>query len=292
MSGAPQPYHTTMSWQQLIAAVQADMTALYAGVAGSVTSVGLTPGSSDITVGAPNPVTSTGSIPIDLSATVKTELGLAGSALQPVTGLAGSYTYATLTLNASGQITAVGSGAAPPAGANPTGTVGLAAVNGVATTYLRSDGAPALSQAIAPTMTGAWTFTPGGSSIAITVNAASGNFAQNLIGNATANNSYGQVISAGTSASDIALLVRNQAQTSNFLEILGNGVASLKGPLTITGALGINGAAAPAQVTGWGTPTGASVVANFNGGAGTLVNCSNAIAELITILKAAGLIGA
>jgi hypothetical protein len=41
----------------------------------------------------------------------------------------------------------------PALGANPTGTIGLAAVNGVATTYIRSDGAPALSQAIAPTWT-------------------------------------------------------------------------------------------------------------------------------------------
>lgn len=39
-------------------------------------------------------------------------------------------------------------------GANPTGTVGLSAVNGTATTFLRSDGAPALSQAITPTWSG------------------------------------------------------------------------------------------------------------------------------------------
>jgi hypothetical protein len=45
-----------------------------------------------------------------------------------------------------------------PVGANPTGTVGLAAVNGSATTFLRSDGAPALSQAISPTWTGNHTF--------------------------------------------------------------------------------------------------------------------------------------
>jgi len=43
-------------------------------------------------------------------------------------------------------------------GANPTGTVGLTTVNGVATTFLRSDGAPALSQAIVPTWTGIHTF--------------------------------------------------------------------------------------------------------------------------------------
>lgn len=38
-------------------------------------------------------------------------------------------------------------------GANPTGTIGLTAVNGSAGTFMRSDGAPALSQAIVPTWT-------------------------------------------------------------------------------------------------------------------------------------------
>src|SRR4030095_8897924 len=38
-------------------------------------------------------------------------------------------------------------------GANPTGFVGLTAVNGVASTFLRSDGAPPLRQDIAPIWT-------------------------------------------------------------------------------------------------------------------------------------------
>lgn len=42
--------------------------------------------------------------------------------------------------------------------ANPTATIGLTAVNGVASTSIRSDGAPALSQAIAPTWTATHTF--------------------------------------------------------------------------------------------------------------------------------------
>lgn len=42
--------------------------------------------------------------------------------------------------------------------ANPTATVGLTAVNGSAGTYMRSDGAPALSQSIVPTWTGLHTF--------------------------------------------------------------------------------------------------------------------------------------
>lgn len=45
--------------------------------------------------------------------------------------------------------------------ANPTASVGLVAVNGVATTAMRSDAAPALSQAIVPTWTGLHTFTVG-----------------------------------------------------------------------------------------------------------------------------------
>lgn len=45
-----------------------------------------------------------------------------------------------------------------PTGANPTAQVGLSAVNGSASTFLRSDGAPALDQSIAPTWTGAHTW--------------------------------------------------------------------------------------------------------------------------------------
>lgn len=49
-----------------------------------------------------------------------------------------------------------------PVGANPTASVGLSAVNGVATTFMRSDGAPALSQSIIPTWTGLHTFNTSG----------------------------------------------------------------------------------------------------------------------------------
>lgn len=45
--------------------------------------------------------------------------------------------------------------------ANPTASVGLAAVNGAATTYMRSDAAPALNVGISPTWTGSHTFTLG-----------------------------------------------------------------------------------------------------------------------------------
>ncbi len=41
----------------------------------------------------------------------------------------------------------------PTGSGNPSASIGLSAVNGSATTYMRSDGAPALSQSIAPTWT-------------------------------------------------------------------------------------------------------------------------------------------
>jgi len=44
--------------------------------------------------------------------------------------------------------------------ANPTASIGLSAVNGSATTAMRSDAAPALSQSIVPTWTGVHTHTP------------------------------------------------------------------------------------------------------------------------------------
>lgn len=58
-------------------------------------------------------------------------------------------------LRGDGSCQIVASGPSP---ANPTALVGLTAVNGVATTYTRSDGSPALDQSIAPTWTGIHTF--------------------------------------------------------------------------------------------------------------------------------------
>ena len=76
--------------------------------------------------------------------------------------LAGAFT-STFTLTGVTSVTFPTSGtlattASLPVGANPTASVGLTAVNGVATTFMRSDGAPALSVAISPTWVGTHTF--------------------------------------------------------------------------------------------------------------------------------------
>src|SRR5687768_15103047 len=95
-------------------------------------------------------------LPIDSVLTV-TPLGVVGTSARQLTagigiafvdGGAGS----TLEVNATGAV------AGP---ANPTASVGLAAVNGVAVTYMRSDAAPPLSQAIVPTWSGLHTFAAG-----------------------------------------------------------------------------------------------------------------------------------
>lgn len=54
-------------------------------------------------------------------------------------------------------------------GANPSASIGLSAVNGSAGTFMRSDAAPALSQSIAPTWTGAHTFSQAEGSVRLTV---------------------------------------------------------------------------------------------------------------------------
>lgn len=70
--------------------------------------------------------------------------------VQPVTGALGSSVL---------SLPAVTSTIATIANvANPTASVSTAAVNGSATTFMRSDAAPAIDQTMSPTMTGNWNF--------------------------------------------------------------------------------------------------------------------------------------
>lgn len=73
----------------------------------------------------------------------------------PAWGVACGALGTVLTSNGPDQVPSFQAAAAPviPIGANPTALVGLTAVNGLAATFLRSDGAPALDQGIAPTWT-------------------------------------------------------------------------------------------------------------------------------------------
>lgn len=66
------------------------------------------------------------------------------------------------------------------------------------------------------------------------------------------------------------------------------------GVLYLDASLAMNGAAAPGQSTGWGSPVGGAVVNNYNitdaGGASS--NTNKAVAQIIVVLKNLGLFGA
>jgi hypothetical protein len=78
---------------------------------GTVTSVGYSVDATYLTLGGTaSPITTSGAFSLDLSTAAKASLALAATALQPVTGLSGSYTSANISVNADGQITAVSNG--------------------------------------------------------------------------------------------------------------------------------------------------------------------------------------
>lgn len=199
---------------------------------------------------------------------------------------------------------------------NPAASVGLSAVNGVAGTWMRSDAAPALSQAIAPTMTGAWVFTPA-AGVAITVNAPSGQSPLTLNGtdianaainsSATANRAVWRFQQGGvnngfigvdgsqallTGSSNGDLVIRSAGNTIRFTCTGGSTqVAVTSTAASFTVPIGWNGATPPAQVTGFGTPVGAAVVAGYNSGSSTSLQDKQTIAQILTIMKAHGMIG-
>lgn len=92
-----------------------------------------------------------------------------------------------------------------------------------------------------------------------------------------------------TGTLNVAALVASGAMTAASLATTG---ALTAASLATTGAIGSNGATPPAQLTGWGAPTGPAVVNNYSGGAATLVQTSNAVAQIIAYLLSKGDFGA
>lgn len=219
---------------------------------------------------------------------------------------AGSTTISghVLTLSATASVGGTNTGDQTlPVGANPSATIGLSAVNGFAATFMTSDSAPALSQAIAPTWTGNHIFTPT-SGVAIKVNGFAGSAAVTSHGDNTglrventASTTVGVLSpvrfwNGAANTTDLALA----AAGAFNLYVNGSGTAAVNvsttNALTAAGAVGVNGNSPPAKVTGWGTPTNQAVVANYNASAATLLQTADAVAQIITDLKAFGLYGA
>jgi hypothetical protein len=202
----------------------------------------------------------------------------------PATGPAAQPTFRALT---SADLPA----GTTPTGANPATNVGLSVANGSAATFMRSDGAPALSQSIAPTWTGQHTFSPSSAVTAITVNGVAGT--DHVVINAASGSSTDRCLDLVWAGHYNILNVFNDGHVT-FGSASGTTLGlSAAGTGTFLGSLGINGNAAPAQTTGFGTPVGGAVVNNYNitdaGGANS--NTNKCVAEILTILKAYGMIG-
>lgn len=267
-------------------------------------------GSSNLTIGG------TAAVPtVNLSSTQVTNIGLGATALQNATtadSIQGAGTAAS-------PIELIGDSAAPgnlkyygtngsgtrgwyasavvPAVANPSGTIGLTAVNGSTGNWMDAGSTPALSPAIAPTWTGTHIFTgaPADSSVAsgVTLGQES-NFPRiEMTSNSAPTNGRKWLFQVDASSGALSIQASNDAVNAAGGWINVTRSTTTVTGTTISGPVGVNGNSPPAQSTGWGTPTGGSVQNNYAAGVGaTLLATSDAVAQIITVLKQVGILGA
>lgn len=245
-----------------------------------------------VTISVPSPLTPTGCSGTAVITCVITWTGLAsvpqgGTGVSTLTGVVkgngtAPFTAALAADTAATYVGATGcSGSAAllfnaqcaviPAAAsfaNPTAAVGLTANNGSATTGMRSDASPALSQSISPTMTGAWTFnTSTGSQLNITTTTATWAEGWNLVDGQVSGHSYGDISGYcnGSAAGTWSLF----DLTTNASRICVNAAGDVTIPAPSSGnALAVTAAASALGMTiqqGTGTASGLQV----NGASGT-----------------------
>lgn len=188
------------------------------GGPGSTFTIGTAPITGDVTAASNSFVTTVAKINgVPLGTTTATSGNI-------LIGQGSSWVSVTMngdvTLTASGfaSVNSLHSGAF----ANPTGTVGLAAVNGVAITAMRSDAAPPLSQAISPTWTGNHKFNPT-AGVALSASGPSG-----LSRTIDIQTQYSGTITSGNqqinqiAINDSAILGANTANGVNISHIYGS----------------------------------------------------------------------
>lgn len=113
-----------------------------------------------------------------------------------------------------------------------------------------------------------------GNGVALTATGVAGSRATTINGSATASQSFGLLVSAGTNASDIAFEVTNQAVTTNFINILGSGAGGI-GP---TSALGL----------GWNTAGAMTIAAPTSGISLGINGAANSYTENIVASSTTG----
>lgn len=154
----------------------------------------------------------------------------------------------------------------PSTGGNPTALAGLSAVNGAATTFLRSDGAPAIDQTIAPTWTGQHTFShafgSGGPYTFLLAAAGAAGFGfQDTVAaldskkweflvtgtdfiirtGDDAGSAFKNILDATRSANVVTAVAFGNATDNPAYTFLGTGLASINGSLSVAGNEAITG---------------------------------------------------
>lgn len=148
--------------------------------------------------------------------------------------------------------------------ANPSVLVGLTAKNGTADTIMRSDAAPALDQAIAPTWTGAHTFTQTMTTAAITSSGAISSSA-GVSGNTTVTAGIGSnsvQMDGAPNGQDVKIraLGVTDANVSLELSAKGTGLLKMASPTTVAGDLTVTGEVSAANGAGVASPTNSGIV--------------------------------
>lgn len=105
---------------------------------------------------------------------------------------------------------------------------------------------------------GAFSIAAASSGRSLTVNGGSGNYTAALAGNSASGNSYGLYINAGTNTSDVAFRVDNQAASSTYFEIWGDGEIVIPAPAAATEVSG-----SVFQIGYLETPLNAQTAANY-----------------------------
>lgn len=177
--------------------------------------------------------------------------------------------------------------ATPPGGgggssANPTAVVGLSPVDGVLTTFMTSDSAPPLSQAIAPTWTGNHTH-QAASGVGLTVQGVANSYTAIFESSATLNEGFGLLIKAGTGGGDYALYIENAAANAVLFALFGdsgivtNGATGGNkgaGTINVSGGFYVNGTAL--STVSSANPSATIGLAAVNGSAATFMTSDSA----------------
>lgn len=220
---------------------------------------------------------------------MNTYLGIVDDAMAGVTDydvtISGDVLFSAgtfkINLGAGAQNVCLQDGTDCPSGttfANPSASIGLSAVNGSASTAMRSDAAPALSQSIVPSWTGIHTFTSAsaGARIVLQDSAATGTDRQNTILAVSAGGAFSldsATNAAPTTAVQHMIQATRNTSTGGFQALnLGNVADNPSFSFLGTGSLTSNGVVLSSGGATAGSPTGGAKGAGTLNAEGLFVN--------------------